>query len=543
MPSTTSFRHIATSKLRLLTLTALSAAAAATLLLPSVSAGSSAPHFWHTAGREILDDQNRPVRISGLNWSGFETANRVPGGLDLQDYRAILRTIRANGYNTVRIPLSNEVVEAPTVPSRIAFENAQGSINADLRDLDSMEILDHIVRAARDAGLKVILDNHRSEAGSSAQESGLWYTDRYPESAWIADWQHLAARFQGDSTVIGMDLRNEPHNAARGGACWDCGGETDWHLAATRAGNAILRVNPRLLIFVEGVDEAGGSTTWWGGNLAGVRQSPIHLAIPGRLVYSAHVYGPTEYQQPWFNAATTPASLASLWRHDWAFISESNLAPVWIGEFGAPNTDTDLESRIPGSEGQWFSALVGFLQTHSAIGWTYWGANGEDRYALLDARYSPRPANPRKALALASISGSPAQPARSASSVASVETPASRSLTPTRSSLAASLLESIGYNRAARPSAAAPSTDAAITVVPVTPVSGSLNPEQRAAARRQVAQAWHPAAAPTPLPAPTPVQAASHPSDSSSDVEEALAEQVRRATTDALRHTEPGEER
>ncbi len=39
-----------------------------------------------------------------------------------------------------------------------------------------------------------------------------------------------------------------------GGACGDCGGTYDWHLAAQRAGNAVLAVNPHLLIFVEGID-------------------------------------------------------------------------------------------------------------------------------------------------------------------------------------------------------------------------------------------------------------------------------------------------
>ena len=40
--------------------------------------------------------------------------------------------------------------------------------------------------------------------------------------------------------VIGADLHNEPHSPA----CWGCGDpNTDWRLAAERAGNAILSVN------------------------------------------------------------------------------------------------------------------------------------------------------------------------------------------------------------------------------------------------------------------------------------------------------------
>lgn len=378
-------------------------AAAAKLLGPVAALRPGANDFWHTEGNRILDQQGRTVRISGINWSGLETREAVPGGLEIRDYREILNTIKQNGYNTVRIPFSNEIVENPAIPGHICFSNFSGPINADLRDLTSLQILDRLVAYSGEIGLKVILDNHRSEAGSSAQESGLWYTPQFPESAWIEDWTVLARRYRNTSTVIGADLRNEPHNADKGGACWDCGGPHDWHLAAQRAGDAILAGNPHLLIFVEGVDSYAGDTYWWGGNLEGVRRSPVHLSVPNRLVYSAHEYGPIEYQQPWFNAATSPATLSSIWHRHWAYISETGIAPVWIGEFGAPNSDTDIKSPAPGSEGQWFTTFVKFLGSHPALGWTYWGVNGEDRYGLLDPAYSSQPANQLKAEALASI--------------------------------------------------------------------------------------------------------------------------------------------
>jgi len=60
--------------------------------------------------------------------------------------------------------------------------------------------------------------------------------------------------------VIGADLHNEPH----GPATWGSGDvATDWRLAAERAGNAILKVNPDWLIIVQGVQEYQGDTYWW----------------------------------------------------------------------------------------------------------------------------------------------------------------------------------------------------------------------------------------------------------------------------------------
>ncbi|MCL5961644.1 MAG: cellulase family glycosylhydrolase [Chloroflexi bacterium] len=217
----------------------------------SIQSGSG---YWHTSGNQILDSNNNLVKGAGLNWSGFETTNFVVTGLSEQPYRMILDQIAQYGYNTIRIPFSNQVVETNPVPSPDML-----TANPDLQGLHSLDILDRLVTYAGQLGLKIILDNHRSDAGTSAQESGLWYTGAYPESAWIADWQMLAARYNGNSTVIGFDLRNEPHTppdgAAQGpGSDWGSGNiATDWHLAAQRAGNAILAVNPNLLILVEGI--------------------------------------------------------------------------------------------------------------------------------------------------------------------------------------------------------------------------------------------------------------------------------------------------
>ncbi len=345
--------------------------------------------YWHTRGAQMLDSSNRPVRIAGINWYGFETTKAVPGGLDLQDYRTILQTIHSNGYNTVRIPLSNQMVETPTVPTDIKFSNRSGPINADLRGLNSLEILDKIVTYAGSQGLKVILDNHRSEAGDGPESSGLWFSQGYPESAWIADWQMLTRRYAGNPAVLGFDLRNEPHNANSGGACWGCGGTNDWRFAAERAGNAVLAINPRLLIFVEGVDAYENDFYWWGGNLMGVRSSPVRLAVPHQLVYSAHDYGPTESGQPWFSSSMTPASLDAVWNKHWAFIATQDIAPVWLGEFGVEikPEDSTNPSPVQTMESTWFQSMVALLNRETQIGWTYWSLNGGDRNGLLNDSY------------------------------------------------------------------------------------------------------------------------------------------------------------
>ncbi|MEU8468170.1 cellulase family glycosylhydrolase [Streptomyces sp. NPDC029006] len=350
-------------------------AAAAALLLPLAGAytaqasgpptAAAAPGagYWHTSGRQILDAAGQPVRIAGINWFGFETDNHVVHGLWSRDYKSMIDQIRATGYNTIRLPYSDDIFKAGTVANSIDFS---GGKNADLQGLDPLHIMDKLVAYAGQDGLKVILDRHRPD---SSGQSALWYTASVPESTWITDLKALASRYQGQDTVIGIDLHNEPHDPA----CWGCGDQaTDWRLAAQRAGNAVLGVNPSLLIFVEGVQTYNGVSGWWGGNLMGVAQYPVQLSVAGRVVYSAHDYATSVAQQSWFSDPSFPANMPGVWDKYWGYIFKQNIAPVWVGEFG-----TTLQSTV---DQKWLSALVSYLRPTSTYGadsfqWTFWSWN------------------------------------------------------------------------------------------------------------------------------------------------------------------------
>ncbi|MFF3939092.1 cellulase family glycosylhydrolase [Streptomyces phaeofaciens] len=344
-------------------------AAVAALLLP-LAAGAQTAHaaeagagYWHTSGRQILDAAGQPVRVAGINWFGFETGNHVVHGLWSRDYKSMIDQMKSLGYNTIRIPYSDDIFKSSTVPNSIDFS---GGKNADLQGLGSLGVLDKIVSYAGQDGLKVILDRHRPDAGG---QSALWYTSAVPESTWIANLKALAARYQGQDTVVGIDLHNEPHDPA----CWGCGDTaTDWRLAAQRAGNAVLSVNPNLLIFVEGVQTFNGVSGWWGGNLMGVAQYPVQLNVANRVVYSAHDYATSVAQQSWFSDPTFPANMPGIWDKYWGYIFKQNIAPVWVGEFG-----TTLASTV---DQKWLAALVSYLRPTSTYGadsfhWTFWSWN------------------------------------------------------------------------------------------------------------------------------------------------------------------------
>lgn len=320
-------------------------------------AGAAGAGYWHTQGRQLLDASNQPVRMTGINWFGLETANYTPHGLWTRNYRDMLDQIKGLKYNTLRLPFSNQLFDAGSTPNSIDL-----SKNPDLAGLSGLQIMDRVVGYAGQIGLKVVLDRHRPDSGG---QSALWYTGAYPESRWISDWRMLAQRYAGNSTVIGADLHNEPHNPA----CWGCGNTgTDWRLAAERAGNAILAVNPNLLIIVEGVESFNGSSYWWGGNLQGAGGAPVRLNVANRLVYSAHDYATSVYPQPWFSDPTFPNNLAGIWDRNWGYLHRNNVAPVLLGEFGT--TLADPRDRT------WLQTLMAYLGTGTGgIGFTFWSWN------------------------------------------------------------------------------------------------------------------------------------------------------------------------
>ena len=168
---------------------------------------------------------------------------------------------------------------------------------------------------------------HRQDGGPFIG-SGSLVIMRDPESRWINDWVMLAQHYRGNPTVIGADLHNEPHDPATWG---DGNPATDWRLAAERAGNAILAVNPDWLIIVEGIEHYQGASYWWGGNLEGAKQYPVQLSVPHQLVYSAHDYGPEVYDQNWFQAPTFPKNMPSFWQKHWGYLQTEKIAPVYLG--------------------------------------------------------------------------------------------------------------------------------------------------------------------------------------------------------------------
>jgi endoglucanase len=398
---------------------------------PVAPAASLAHGYWHTDGARIVDAQDRTVRMAGVTWYGMESTYWVPAGLDYQPYTKIMDLVKQLGYNTIRLPYSNQLVETNPVVTEMVNANPQ------FRGMHALDVMDAIVNYAHQIGLRIILDDHRSAAATPKRinylDQPLWYMPGYPESSWIRDWVFLTRRYLHNDAVVGFDLRNEPHTDGPGpwtlraylgqGATWGPhdgveNAATDWRAAVERAGNAILAVNPHLLMFVEGVqlyaesDRPGGvQSYWWGSILTPVRRYPVQFTVANQLVYSPHDWGPWKWRMRYFHHMTY-ASMEAVWRHYWSFLVDGgtpNPAPIWIGEFGTCTTNVQcVDDQKPDNQATWFHLLLRYLKEHPQVGWSFFalnGTNSRDHVAnngLLNAQWSA-PANPQLQADLESI--------------------------------------------------------------------------------------------------------------------------------------------
>lgn len=188
-----------------------------------------------TRGNQIVDSTGQPVRLRGVDMSGFEYDKTG----DQQSAQTFDRLAKM-GVTLVRMPINQDWA---------------------LSDPAYRHRLDRAIQEANARGIYVALDLH-------------WHDNKQlpclnPGS--LKMWRQLANRYANQPGVL-YDIQNEPQ--------W-----ITWKSYAPWAEAAIANiraVNPKSLCIVEG--------TQYAANLSGVLQDPIQAS---NVVYSVHEYGPS----------------------------------------------------------------------------------------------------------------------------------------------------------------------------------------------------------------------------------------------------------
>lgn len=330
-------------------------------------------NFLSVDGNELYDTRGEKVRLTGVNWFGFETSNLAFHGLWSRDMYSMLQQIKDLGFNAIRVPWTNDMLKPGAGFSGVTI-NAFGkdaytgsAINDYLENVSSpIEILDLAVAWCEENNLRIVLDCHSRKADGYLSE-GYWYTDEVSEEKWIEDWVFMAERYKDFAAVSVADLNNEPHASD---ITWGYGDASkDWAKAAERCSEAIWKVNPNIVVCVEGISQdQRGENYWWGGNLNDVNNYQLNLSKPNKLMYSFHEYGPEVFNQPWFNEASFPNNLKEMWDDRWAFVHNKNIGHLLMGEFGIKE-----EQAFGGKAMTWITELLEYVG--SDYSWTFWCFN------------------------------------------------------------------------------------------------------------------------------------------------------------------------
>mmetsp|Transcript_11050 Transcript_11050/g.24331 ORF Transcript_11050/g.24331 Transcript_11050/m.24331 type:complete len:714 (-) Transcript_11050:145-2286(-) len=234
-----------------------------------------------TSGRYIVDRLGGRVKWACVNWHGAHQQSYVMGGLNKQPLKRLAERIASLGFNCVRLTYSTEaVVKNPIVPwDRV-------TANPELYNKTFLECFDAVVDALTQAKVMMIINNHMNRAGwccNIDQDEGLWYNEDYNASTWLWSVVTLAKRYSKNKWVVAHDLRNEPHTVDGVQIAWGNGDPaTDYLMAMTKAGNAVLQADPGALIVIEGL--------CFGMELRFLQQQPVKLDIENKVVYEVHNY-------------------------------------------------------------------------------------------------------------------------------------------------------------------------------------------------------------------------------------------------------------
>jgi len=294
---------------------------------------------------KIHDASGREIQIRGVSHFGFNNPNLRPEYLWKMGWKQQIAQMKSLGFNAIRVPFVPDTLYSTTPvvngPGQIYIDPA---LNPELIGKTPLQVLDLWMAEADRQGMYILLDFHSVSMVrlyptwflSNPADFNLVYNNQaYTKEDWVHDLAFVARRYAHLAHFLGIDLYNEPNGNVR----WNSGADPIyfWKAAAELASAAVLAANPKLLIFVQGINgnydgiENSNIPSNWGENFQPQAYQPLNIPND-KLVLTPHTYGPDVFAKSSFSAPNFPANLAADWNTLFGQFHRNHA--VVIGEWG-----------------------------------------------------------------------------------------------------------------------------------------------------------------------------------------------------------------
>lgn len=288
--------------------------------------------------------------INGINWYGFETDNYCLLGLNHESIDYYLNLLYEKKMNSIRLPISLEIVYNNNIPNSWLLEKNQQYTNQNFH-----YILNDFFIKSEKYNISIIIDFHRLNAGKS---SPLWYNSNYTENDLINGYHIMIQKYGNYSNFLGIDLFNEPHYQATWGSYHR---NNDWKLYIEKVLTIFeTSYSKPFYVLINGID--------WGKNFSLIQYFPLHennfKNFKNYIIYSPHLYGPSLNYIPSYDKH----KLFQYWNRLFGFIPSNQ---IWIGEWGGQWNET-LDKL-------WIDIMIEYFHKQNITNHYFWALNPDSK--------------------------------------------------------------------------------------------------------------------------------------------------------------------
>ncbi|OWZ14808.1 Cell 5A endo-1,4-betaglucanase [Phytophthora megakarya] len=336
------------------------------------SMGCELPDYQSKKGKIYAVSKNGtevPVGIKGVNWFGMETGLAIPFGLweNMQNGTSVYEIaafLARNKFNSVRLPVCIKNILKNTPPEHsLINSNTNRAINI----TSYITTIQTIVQALGYRKITVMISLHTLDTKESG---GAWYSDKLDvsEAQFLKAVDILTKNLCSSDywNILGLDLKNEPHECSWGGSA------PDWQEGASLIGNRMLKGCPNWMAFVEGIASSGTVTVngvtdgyydWWGAGLENAGANPVELTASNKLVWAPHYY----------NTGVYPA---------WYLYKSSTAGPSGVFSSYVELEDDELRNAVEITMDKMFGYLLGVDTNSAMVMGEFAGLYGKDKHPM-----------------------------------------------------------------------------------------------------------------------------------------------------------------